>query len=112
MIIRICIQPASLRGQFANSVRMNNTKHVLYSPPPTSSWDISPCEPSGLDAGSLPNNVSPSRTRTGWADWETGARGLSNFWTAVEGFVVQKRSGTIAGMYSSLALSRSCADYS
>ncbi|KAJ7326181.1 hypothetical protein DFH08DRAFT_885004 [Mycena albidolilacea] len=31
-----------------------------------------------------------------WADWETGARGLPNFWTAAEDFVAQKRSGAIA----------------
>jgi hypothetical protein len=47
-----------------------------------------------------------------WADWENGAHGLPDFWTAAEGFVAQKRSGAIAGTYSSLASSRLCADSS
>ncbi|KAJ6569382.1 hypothetical protein B0H19DRAFT_1232218 [Mycena capillaripes] len=30
-----------------------------------------------------------------WGDWEKGARGLPNFWSAAESFVAQKRSGLI-----------------
>ncbi|KAJ7465987.1 hypothetical protein FB451DRAFT_1138102 [Mycena latifolia] len=31
-----------------------------------------------------------------WADWEAGARGFPDFWSAADDFVAQKRSGAIA----------------